>query len=1227
MADQLDGILALPEPPPADTPALVIGLGASAGGISALTAFFTQAPADAPFAYVVVLHLSPDHESMLAEVLQRSTSLPVAQVRDTVALQPRHVYVIPPNRSLRAVGNTLTLSSDVGFDERRASIDIFLRTLADTYQSRAVAVILSGTGSDGSMGLKRVKEFGGLTVAQLPSEAQHADMPTQAINTRLVDCVLPAAHIPRRILEYYRHLSSEPIRRTADPTNGSDDEAIREILRLLRSRTTHDFSDYKPATIRRRIARRMSLHDVSRPVDYARFIKDDPAEASALMKDLLISVTNFFRDAPAFAVLERQVIPQLFEGREATAHVRVWSAGCATGEEAYSIAMLLAEQATGVMGAPRLQVFATDLDDTSIRIARDGLYAEADVADVAPNRLQRFFQRESGGYRIRRELRELVMFAVHNVIKDPPFSHLDLIVCRNLLIYLNRASQQRALETFQFALRRGGYLFLGTSESADERQELFDVVDAAAHIYRVRPDAVRQHVAVYDPPRQLPLPPPAPNTRLSDHVAPGELHLRLLEQFGPPSIVVTEDHLVVHISDRAAEFLRTPAGEPTRDVLKLVRPELRADLRSALLVASQQRGPVDVRGARLPREGTESLITIRVKPVLRESDRPRGYFLVMFDEESNVAPAPPIQLPTRAEGQSEQLQDELARVNEQLRATVERSAVQVEEAKAANEELQAMNEELRSSAEELETSKEELQSSNEELATVNQELKIKIDELAAANNDFLNLMTSTEMGAIFLDRSMRVKLSTPRAQEVFNLRQGDVGRRLSDITSRLLYDGLYADIESVLRHLQVVEREVSTRAGGSYVVRIHPYRTSDDRIEGVAITFQDVTARLRSEQRHRFGEERFRLLIDSAVDYAIFSMDDRGRVDFWNAGAERMFGYTATEILASNYAVLFTPEDREAGLPQQELARAAEIGRIEDERWYVRKSGERFHGSGVTTRIVDGTRIGFARIARDLSAQRRSEMELQSAQARLEDRVLERTGELRAEVSRHADAQQHIMRLLHRLVTAQEDERSRIARDLHDQLGQLLTALRLAIERHREAHHGGQADEEMDRALTLARQIDSEVDFLAWELRPAVLDDLGLIAALPRYLSEWSAHHGISTDFQTIGTLPARLPSDAETTLYRVTQEALTNVVKHAHATRVDVVLEGLRDAVTLVIEDDGVGFDSSAGAADKTLTGIGLVGMRERATLINATLQVESAPGKGTTVYLRYPIGDVSAV
>jgi two-component system CheB/CheR fusion protein len=1206
-------------PPPVS---LVVGLGASAGGIQALTQFFKHAPADAPIAYVVILHLSPDHESRLAEVLQRSTTLPVTQVRETVTLAPSHVYVIPPNSSLRVSSGSLVLSPQTQFEQRKAPVDIFFRTLADAYGEKAAAVVLSGTGSDGSSGLKRVKEYGGLTMVQDPDEAEHGEMPATALATGLVDYVLPVAEMPRRIVEYHER-ASESAAVPRGPSPREETEALRDIMTLLRARTGHDFSDYKPATIRRRIERRMTVHAVTSLAAYAEFLREQSNEAVALMKELLISVTNFFRDEEPFRFLEQRLIPRLFEGKTAGDQVRAWSVGCATGEEAYSIAMLLVEYASGLLGAPAIQVFATDLDETAIAAAREGVYSEADVTDVSPERLKRFFLRTGEGYRVRRELRELVLFAHHNVIRDPPFSHLDLIACRNVLIYLNRAIQERLMETFNFALRAEGYLFLGTSESTDERSDLFVAVDKGSRIYQCKPTRGRHHAPLPTAPRVAVPPSVRREGKSAERIPPGDLHLRLLEELAPPSLVVGDDHGLVHASDRAAEFLHLTGGEPSRDVLKLIRPELRADLRTALHMAAKERKRVEVRGARIDRPEGDAVVTVVVKPVLREGTV-RGYFLVLFEEEG-AEPLPAdagVRIDTHRDTESEELQDELSLLKAQLRTTIEESDTQVEDAKATNEELQAINEELRSSTEELETSKEELQSSNEELATVNQELKIKIEELALSNNDFRNLINSTEIGAIFLDRSLRVKLSTPRAQDVFNLQASDAGRRLSDITHRLRYPELYDDVDRVLRDLQTIEREVSSLDQRWFLVRVMPYRTSDDRIEGVALTFHDITSRRAAEEDVRSSEERLRLLIESAADYAIFTMDTEGIINSWNPGAERVFGFKADEITGVDFGMLFTPEDRVAGLPQQELARAVSVGRAEDERWHLRKSGDRFYASGVTTRLGKGEMRGFVKIARDLTERRKHEMALDEARAQLELRVQQRTAELQAEVEQHEAARQQVTTLLRKIVTAQEDERTRIARDLHDQLGQQLTALRLTLERHLVDCPVSRR-EDLDRALALARDLDNEVDFLAWELRPAALDDLGLAAALPRYVEQWSSHYGIQAQFETTGQLSGLRP-EAEVAFYRVAQEALNNVLKHAHASRVDVLLESREGSIVLVVEDDGVGFDPGDPAVNAK--GIGLMGVRERAALIGGTAQVESAPGKGTTVFFRCPVGECEA-
>ena len=1195
---------------------LVVGIGASAGGIAALRQFFAQVPARSGAAYAVILHLSPDYESRLSEVLQTATALPITQVNGRIPLEPDHVYVIAPNASLAIADGHIVSAPPSGPEERRAPVDLFFRTLADSYGRNAVSIVLSGTGPNGSSGLKRVKEHGGLAIAQDPNEAEHGDMPRNSIATGLVDYVLPVTAIPAKVLEYHDRLRRAKQAPRAAPVP-SEAEGLRQIITLLRVRTGHDFSNYKPSTILRRIERRLSVLGVASLSAYADFMQHDADEAPVLMKELLISVTNFFRDSAAYEALEKRVMPQIFREKRGLEQVRAWVAGCATGEEAYSIAMLLAECASSMVDAPRIQVFASDLDERAIAVARDGFYTDAEVADVSHERLQRFFARETGGYRVRRELRELVLFAMHNVIKDPPFSHLDLLACRNLLIYLNRSIQERVLETFHFSLRPGGYLLLGTSESPDGASDLFLTVDKDAHIYESRAVTSRLVVPIHEPlvPRtplrvERPLPTPA----VSERVVPIDLHHRLIEAYAPPSLVVTDEHTLVHVSQSGGQYLQIGRGEPSRDVLQLIHQDLRLDLRTALHQAAQQRSNVTVRGVRVTVAERTTTVDIVVRPVLRDGDPARGFFLIVLEEDPS-APGPTpdtIELHSPTAHGSQDLEEELLRTRTQLGVTIEQYETQVEEAKASNEELQAANEELQSSTEELETSTEELQSVNEELTTVNQELKIKVEELRLTNNDFQNFINATSIPTIFLDRGLRVKFSTVRAQEIFNLLPMDVGRRLSDITSRIADDRILADATQVLEHLHLVEREVRTHDGRAYLLRILPYRTLDDRIDGVVVTFVDVTTLRQAEGDVLTSELRLRLLIDSATDYAIFTMDAQGRIDSWNAGAKRMWGYATEAIVGRSFAELFTAEDRASGIPAAELELARRDGRCRDERYHRREDGTTFLASGVTTRLGSDATFGFAKIARDLTATQESKAALARAHDNLEQHVIERTGELQSE-------QERVRRLLGTLVTAQEDQRSRIARDLHDQLGQQLTALRLTLERGQQNRAAGRdPDEELERGLALTSDISAEIDFLAWELRPAVLDDLGLPAALPRFLREWSKHYAIQGEFRLSGFMAGHLSKEVEVTYYRIAQEALNNVLKHAHASRVDVVLETRDGRVTLVVADDGVGFDAAddATAAD----GFGLLGMKERAALVGASLDLESSPGQGTTVYLRSP-------
>jgi PAS domain S-box-containing protein len=884
---------------------LVTGLGGSAGSIPSFREFFRNVPEDSGMAFVVILHLSPDHDSHLAEVLQSSARMPVLQVREPVKVQPDHVYVIPPNKSMAMQDGTLVLSDVTGFEERRAPIDIFFRTLAETHDSRAVCVVLSGSGSDGSMGLRRVKEYNGLVLVQDPGEAEFGEMPRSCIATGLVDFVLPVSQMPNRIMDYRDQMRAAPV---PHDRSEADEQALLDIFTTLRTRTGHDFTNYKRATVARRIERRVAVREMKRLADYAEYLRERPEENEALLRELLISVTNFFRDPAVWQRVEETVVPRLLERKRGTdEHLRVWVPGCATGEEAYTVAMILADAVAGRPGAPNIQIFATDLDEDAIAKARNGYYNAAEIADVPPDRLRRHFIKEQDGYRIRRDLRELVLFAHHNVIKDPPFSHVDFVSCRNLLIYLNRTAQERTMEVLHFALEPGGFLLLGTAESVDGAGQLFSLVDKEAHIWESR--AVPR-VMKMPAPVQLTiaadlrnaLPPTELRTDLRGvRFGPLDLHQRILEEYAAPSLVADEQHNIVHLSDRAGKYLQFAAGEASLNLLQVVRPEIRMQLRSGLFQAAQKRTTVVIRGVVVHSGERAETVNLVIRPVLREGDPARGFFLVLFEEAPEDAPedAPmEVREATTAEPVARQLEEELVRLKSQMRATVEQYELQAEEAKAANEELQAINEELRSTAEELETSQEELQSLNEELQTVNQELKVKIEEISHANDDMRNLMSSTEIGTIFVDRGLRVKLFTPRVRDVFNLITADVGRSLLDINSKLTVDELAADVERVLDDLHTVEREVQTRAGRWHLMRLLPYRTSDDRIDGVVLTFLDITERRLAQEEVVRNQVRQAFLL--ALSDRLRSIGDPQEI---MAAAAEMFA-RHLRVAAAEYALV-----------------------------------------------------------------------------------------------------------------------------------------------------------------------------------------------------------------------------------------------------------------------------------------------------------------------------------
>ena len=848
----------------------VVGLGGSAGCIPFLQTFFAHTAEDTGAAYVVILHLLPEHESTLAEVLQRSTRMPVIQVNQRTTVKPNTVYVIPPGKKLSMTDGYISLSDLDRTPGRRIAVDVFFRTLADTHGPRACAIVLSGTDSDGCIGIKRVKERGGLTVAQDPTEAMYDGMPRAAIATGMIDWVLSVREMPDRLAAYRENEKRIVIPPLAEPSAVVSDQpasdagtVLQQVLSVLRAGTGRDFSYYKRPTVLRRIVRRMQVNGVTDLPGYLAFMRGHPGEAGALLQDLLISVTNFFRDRASFEALET-FIPRLFKDKGPDDEVRVWVTACATGEEAYSIAMLLTEHADKLESPPRIQVFATDIDEDAIRTAREGAYPETIAADVSEERLRHFFVKDRGMYRVKPPLRGMVLFAVHDMLRDPPFSRLDLVSCRNLLIYLHRYAQGKVFEIFHFALRPEALLFLGSSESIDDNGTLFSTVDKSHRLYARRQVVRNGHPVL--PGRVFPtferkdrpklpsavvsallernpvLPSSASEARKRD-VSLTELHFKLLDQVSPPSLVVDHNHEIVHLSDKAGRFLQFAAGTPSMNLLHVVNPSLRIDLRAALFQATQTDSPVELSDVPLVIDGEPHTVNISV---LRSVDLAPDYLMVIFREHKS---APHVELPPfapRNDAMTE-MEKELEHVKNQLRDTVYQYEAGSEELRASNEELQAMNEELRSATEELETSREELQSINEELSTVNHELKTKVEEVSRGNSDLQNLMFSTNIATIFLDRELRIKRYTPASVALFNLIPTDFGRPLSDLTPKLEYPEVNSDAAKVLENLTPIERETCSNEGRHYLVRLFPYRTAEDQIAGVVLTFVDITRSKQAE--------------------------------------------------------------------------------------------------------------------------------------------------------------------------------------------------------------------------------------------------------------------------------------------------------------------------------------------------------------------------------------------
>ncbi|MBU4275260.1 MAG: PAS domain-containing protein [Proteobacteria bacterium] len=844
---------------PGDARFPIIGLGASAGGLEAFQQFFDAMPPDSGMAFLVVVHLDPDHTSILPELIQKHTSMKVEAAQDNTEVRPNQVYVAPPSKDLALLKGKILLLDPESPRGRRLPIDFFFRQLAQDRSDQAGCIIFSGTASDGSMGLRDVKGAGGLVIAQEPSSAKYDGMPSSAVATGLADLVLTPEQMPEKLIYYFSHPHALAIpAKTASPASPRE-APLQKVLVLLRDRVGHDFSCYKQSTIIRRIERRMSIQQIPNVGKYLRFVQANPEELDALFKDLLIGVTNFFRDPDAFDLVKEKVIPKLLGQLKPSEALRVWVPGCSTGEEVYSLVIIIKECMAKAGKEVPLQVFGTDIDKVAVDKAREGLFPGSIAADLSPERLKRFFNEEPGYYRVKKELREPVVFSVQDVMKDPPFSKLDLLCCRNLLIYLDGTAQKKLLPLFHYTLKPQGILFLGSSESIGGFADLFQARDKKWKIYSRKPTSGAMRLMIDFP--------TGPVTREEGEdkaartiLALGEADLAreakqiVLSEFSPAMVLVDQKGEIQYIHGHTGNFLEPAVGRPSQKISSMAREGLRLELGSALRQAQVSGQAVHSPAIKVKVNGGHKYVDLTVQPI----DQPEALqgLLAVVLRETQGPPAGSKGKSGRGSGAEVEsrltnLEQELQHTRERHQGAIEELETSNEELKSINEEMQSANEELQSTNEELEATKEEQQSLNEELATVNAELQAKIDELAQAQDDLKNLLASTEIATLFLRNDLTVKRFTPTATKLINLIASDMGRPVDHIVTNLDYPDLVSDAKKVLNTLGVKQSEVRTKGGDWYQMRIIPYRTMDNVIDGVVVTFTDINQQKRAQSELR----------------------------------------------------------------------------------------------------------------------------------------------------------------------------------------------------------------------------------------------------------------------------------------------------------------------------------------------------------------------------------------
>ena len=1299
----------------------VVALCASAGGLEAFKAFLTAMPADSGMAFVLVPHLDPTHDSLLVDILSRCTSMSIGEAVDGEAVQANCVYVLPPNKYMTIAGGALQLSGPVERGGPQTSIDLFLRSLADDQHGNSIGIVLSGSGAHGTSGLQAIKAAGGLVMVQDPATAASDGMPRSAIDSGIADFVLPVEQMPERLMQHVDYGGGGLLDPEAPEVLETAAADLDAILALVKERTRVDFRGYRKKVLVRRVNRRMELGRFESLTDYLVHLHAHPDEVLQLHGDLLIRVTSFFRDAEAFDALTNLVLVPLIRSKASDEPLRIWVPGCATGDEAYSIAMLCFEQLALAKKDCPLQVFATDVDEAPLEVARRGVYPSSIAADVSAERLGRFFTRlGNSGYAVNQSLRAAVVFAEQNLIADAPFSRLDLIACRNLLIYLEPDLQQKVLELFHFALCEGGCLLLGSSETIGRQCDLFETLSKKWRLFR-RLGAGR--------PENVAFPILAPATSKAEQRASiGEakplstslaslMQRVLLAELEPAAVLVDHTFSIRHYHGPVRRYLDYPVPEPTQNLLALVADGLRSRLRLALQRALRDGELAVVPATQVRREGRTVYVRAIVKPV----QAAETLLLLVKFEETAGSPSPP-QASPEDESVVRQLEYELKVVREDHRSNTEELERSNEDLKAAHEEALSMNEELQSANEELETSKEELQSLNEEISTMNSQLQDKVEELQQAHSDVSNLMDATDLAVLFLDVQMCIRRFTPAVTKLLGLQAGDVGRKISTFAPLLIRSELESDAEHALEHRTAAERSLETDDGRHFLRRIVPYLGPDGSPAGVVVTLLDVTATMAS----LFDARRMAAVLDASSD-AIIMLDLEGRITSWNRGAAIMFGYTEAEALSLHVESLVPDEMRaEAATALRQVVNdvcppATAISTVR-----TAKDGRRIDVLTTTTLLVgeQGEPLAIAETSRDISDLMHRERATLALNAELERRINERTeelaeseGQLRGILQTAVDAiitadndgvivsanpaavrlfgydeqslvgrgmrslmlveqlgpevpfaqfclelagSQGSLRELacrmrdgtvfpadvalssyedgngpmftaiirdigerksmeQHLVAVRLDEQARIARDMHDGLGGLLTGMAMLAKTVHVSL------ERMDSPLAVQaaalvdylREADKQSRQIAYGLMPVDVMPEGLSVAMKRLASRYDTPEGPRCTYSGPDRISS-LHADVCNQLYYIAQEAVGNAFRHGRPSHVQIALANQDGRVSLSVRDDGVGLDAVTNSDGK---GMGLQTMHYRAAQIGGKLTIRGGAKKGTEVRCTLPV------